>query len=69
MTELDILRHCWLMLRTRLGAMHDDQRGVTTLEAVLWIGGLAVLAIATLVLITAKVNDSVSTIPTGPTGP
>jgi hypothetical protein len=69
MTEIEILRHCWLMLRTRLGAMHDDQRGVTTLEAVLWIGGLAVLAIATVALITSKVNDSVANIPTGPTGP
>jgi hypothetical protein len=66
MTEINMLRHCWLVLRTRMDAMHDDERGITTLEAVLWIGGLAVLAIATVALITSKVNDSVANIPTGP---
>ncbi len=66
MTEINILRHCWLLLCARMGAMHDDERGITTLEAVLWIGGLAVLAIATVALITSKVNDSVANIPTGP---
>ena len=69
MTELNILRHSWFMLRARLAALHDDERGITTLEAVLWIGGLAVLAIATVALITTKVNDSVANIPTGPASP
>ena len=69
MTEINVLRHCWFMLRARLGALHDDQRGITTLETVLWIGGLAVLAIATVALITTKVNDSVVNIPTGPGTP
>lgn len=66
MTEINLLRHCWLITRARLASMHDDDAGITTLEAVLWIGGLAVLAIATVALITTKVTDSVATIPTGP---
>ncbi|MBW3575869.1 MAG: hypothetical protein KY450_13695 [Actinobacteria bacterium] len=66
MTEINVLRHCWLMLRARLVALHDDQRGITTLEAVLWIGGLAVLAIASVAMITGKVNQATNNIPTGP---
>ena len=66
MTELDILRYAMVVLRARLGAMHDDQGGITTLETVLWIAGLGVLAVATVAVITSKVNDATSNIPTGP---
>jgi Flp pilus assembly pilin Flp len=67
--ELTILRYAYLMMRSRLSSLHDDERGVTTLEAVLWIGGLAVLAIATVAVITTKVNTASNNIPTGPSGP
>jgi len=66
MNELSILRYAWVVLSTRLASPRDDQRGITTLEAVLWIGGLAVLAIATVAVITVKVNGATSKIPTGP---
>lgn len=68
MTEMYALHYAWLILRTRVAAMHEDQRG-STLEIVLWIAGLAVLAIGTLVVITNKVGDATNNIPTGPTGP
>ncbi len=69
MTEINLLHHCWLILRARLGAMHDDERGITTLEVVLWTAGLAVLAITTVAVITGRVNDAVTNIPTGPGTP
>jgi hypothetical protein len=69
MSEFYALRYLWLVLRTRLDAVHDEERGITTLEIVLWIAGLGVLAIATLVVITDKVTDATNKIPTGPTGP
>jgi Flp pilus assembly pilin Flp len=67
--ELTLLRYAYLMMRSRLSSLHHDERGVTTLEAVLWIGGLAVLAIATVAVITTKVNTASNNIPTGPSGP
>ena len=67
MTELTILRHAYLMMRARLSAIHDDRRGVSTLEIVLWTAGLAVLALATIVVITNKVITAENGIPTGPT--
>ena len=67
MTELTILRHAYLLMRARLAAMHDDRRGVSTLEIVLWTAGLAVLALATIVVITNKVTTAENGIPTGPT--
>ena len=66
MNELYVLRVAWVFLRARITALHDDERGITTLEAVLWIAGLGVLALGTLVVITAKVNNATNTIPTGP---
>ncbi len=66
MLELTMLRYAYLMMRSRLSLLHDDERGVTTLEAVLWIGGLAVLAIAVIAVITTKVNTATANIPTGP---
>ena len=66
MNELHVLRYCWTVLRARIAAVHDDQRGITTLEAVLWIGGLAVMAIAAVAMITGKVNQATNNIPTGP---
>ena len=66
MNELHVLRYCWTVLRARIAAVHDDQRGITTLEAVLWIGGLAVMAIAAVAMITGKVTQATNNIPTGP---
>ena len=66
MAELTILRYAYLMMRARLSAIHDDERGVSTLEIVLWTAGLAVLALATIVIITSKVNTASNNIPTGP---
>ncbi len=66
MTELTLLRCAWTLLRARLDARHHDQRGITTLEAVLWIGGLAVMALAAVAMITGKVNQATNNIPTGP---
>lgn len=69
MNELYFLRFALALLRARMADLHDDERGITTLEAVLWIAGLGVLAIGTLVVITAKVNNATNTIPTGPSIP
>ena len=66
MLELNVLRHAFWMMRARLSAMHDDERGVTTLEIVLWTAGLAVLALATVVVVTSKVNTATNNIQTGP---
>ena len=66
MSDLTALHHAYLMMRSRLSSLHDDDRGVTTLETVLWIGGLAVLAIAVMAVITTKVNTATGNIPTGP---
>ena len=69
MNELYVLRFAYVFLRSRMAALPDDERGITTLEAVLWIAGLGVLALGTLVVITAKVNNATNTIPTGPSIP
>ena len=66
MTELMVLQYAFHLVRARLGAIHDDERGVSTLEIVLWTAGLAVLALATIVVITNKVNTASNGIPTGP---
>jgi hypothetical protein len=66
--ELLILQFAFTMVRAKLGALHDDERGVSTLELVLWTAGLAVLALATIVVITNKVNTASNGIPTGPSG-
>ncbi len=66
MAEIHILRCYWTALQSRVAAMRVDQRGITTLEAVLWIGGLAVLALASVAMITGKVNQATNNIPTGP---
>ena len=63
--ELSVLRYGYLMLRARLRP-HGGERGATTLELVLWTAGLAVLALATIVVITNKVNTASNGIPTGP---
>ena len=69
MNELYVLRFAWAVLRDRMAARHDDEGGITTLEAVLWIAGLGVLALGTLVVITSKVNNATNGIPTGPSIP
>ena len=69
MVELTILKHAYLMLRLRLAAMHDDERGISTLEAVLLVAGFATIALLAIAFITTKVNDAGDNIPTGPAGP
>lgn len=64
--ELTVLRYAYLMMRARLSAARHDQRGVNTLELVLWTAGLGILALATIVIITTKVNTASNNIPTGP---
>lgn len=64
--ELTVLRYAYLLMRARLSAARHDGRGVVSLETVLWTAGLAVLALATLVVITTKVNTASNNIPTGP---
>ena len=56
----------YLWLRARLATHARGEGGLTTLETVLWIGGLAVMAIAALAAITIKVTTATNNIPTGP---
>ena len=65
MSELDALYLSWTYLRARLRVAAGDRRGITTLEAVLWIAGLGTMALGTLVVINRVVGDAIGTIPTG----
>ncbi len=56
----------YLWLRARLAIHAHDERGLTTLETVLWIGGLAVIALGAIAAITVKVTTATNNIPTGP---
>jgi hypothetical protein len=58
--------HLYLWLRARLAAHAKDEDGITTLETILWIGGLAVLALAAIAAITIKITTATNNIPTGP---
>ncbi len=69
MLDLNVLRYMCFMVTTRLGVLHDDERGAATLEQILWIAGLAVMALAAIVVVTAKVTTAEGGIPTGPSGP
>jgi len=69
MPELHVLRHVYLMLRMRLASIHDDERGISTLEAILLTAGFAVIALAAIVVVTARVTAAGNNIPTGPAGP
>ena len=69
MAELTILKHAWLLLRLRLAAARDDERGIGTLESVLLVAGFATIALLAIVFITSKVNEAGENIPTGPSGP
>lgn len=60
------IEHLTMWLRANLAAIHDDERGASTLEIVLWTGGLAVMALAAILAIRAKVNTATNNIPTGP---
>jgi len=60
------LQYAYFMTRARLYAAHDEEAGVSTLEIVLWISGLAILALATIIVITGKVTTAENNIPTGP---
>jgi len=69
MAELNVLKYAYLMLRVRLAAARDDERGISTLEAVLLVAGFATIALLAIVFITTKVNEAGESIPTGPAGP
>jgi hypothetical protein len=69
MAELNILKYAYLMLRVRLAAIRDDERGISTLESVLLVAGFATIALLAIAFITTKVNDAGNNIPTGPAGP
>ncbi len=69
MTELNVLHYAYLMLKVRLAAAGEDERGVSTLEAILLTAGFATIALLAIVIITAKMNTATNGIPTGPAGP
>ena len=69
MAELNVLRYAYLFLRARLTAIHDDERGISTLETVLLVGGLAAIALAAIVVIGNAVTGAGDKIPTGPAAP
>jgi len=58
--------HLYLWLRASLTTRRAEEAGAVTLETILWIGGLAVLAIAALAAVTIKVTTATNNIPTGP---
>jgi hypothetical protein len=64
--ELRALYFTYVMMRCRLSAARHDERGVNTLELVLWTAGLATLAILTIAFVATRVGDAQSKIPTGP---
>ena len=66
MLELTMLHYAYLMMRSGLSLSREDEKGVVSLETVLWVAGLAVLAIATVAVITTRVNTATERIPTGP---
>ena len=66
MLELNMLHYAYLMMRSGLSLSREDEKGVVSLETVLWVAGLAVLAIATVAVITTRVNTATERIPTGP---
>lgn len=64
--ELTVLHCTYLMMRARLYAARSDERGVNTLELVLWTAGLGALAILTIAFVATKVTTAQNNIPTGP---
>ena len=60
------IEHLYQWLRASHAARAKDEAGITTLEAILWIGGLAVMALAAIVAIKSKVTTATNNIPTGP---
>lgn len=64
--ELTVLHYTYLMMRARLSAARNDERGVNTLELVLWTAGLGALAILTIAFVATKVSTAQNNIPTGP---
>ena len=66
MSEFTALHYLYLLLQARRLRTEASERGATTLETVLWIAGLAVLAIGTIAIVTTKVNTAANKIPTGP---
>ncbi len=60
------IEHLYVWLRALLATHAKDERGITTLETILWVGGLAVLAIAAIAAITLKITTATNNIPTGP---
>ena len=47
-------------------ARPEDEGGAVTLEQVLWIGGIATIALVAIAAIGAKVTTATNNIPTGP---
>jgi len=60
------IENLYLWLRAAVAACRDGEGGITTLETILWVGGLALLAITALAAITIKINTATNNIPTGP---
>ena len=60
------IEHLYLWLRARLATHAHDEDGITTLETILWVGGLAVLALAAIAAIGIKITTATNNIPTGP---
>jgi len=58
--------HLYLWLRASLATRRADEAGATTLETILWIGGLAVIALAAIAAVSLKVTTATNNIPTGP---
>ena len=66
---MNVLHYAYLMLSTRLADRRDDERGLSTLEIVLWVGGLAAIALVAIAFIATRTDDALNQIPTGPAGP
>lgn len=52
----------WVTAPTILREKRES--GASTMEAVIWIGGLAIIAVGAIVLITAIINGWIAKIPT-----
>ena len=58
----------WMRAASAAGraARPEDEGGAITLEQVLWIGGIAAIALVAIAAIGAKVTTATNNIPTGP---
>ena len=60
------IEHLYLWLRASLAAARTDEAGAVTLEQILWIGGIAVIALTAIAAVGIKVTTATNNIPTGP---